>query len=252
MGDAPTESSALSPAPYDEDDEHLVTGFGDDGDDDAVPVTGSAPSNAYEKRRAQNAIFESWLTSAAGQEALTPKTKDGKPKEADEDDQSVQSLLSQQQRGSRIVKNPREYQIELFERAKHENTIAVLDTGSGKTLIAVLLLRWTIDNEIERRAQGHAFKISFFLVPSVNLAYQQFSVLECNLDHRVARLCGSDNTDRWDRKRWITEFLQTKVIVCTAELLFQALCYGYLTMKQINLLIFDEAHHTKKNHSYAR
>lgn len=37
--------------------------------------------------------------------------------------------------------DPREYQMELFEKAKKENIIAVLDTGSGKTLIAVMLIK---------------------------------------------------------------------------------------------------------------
>ena len=42
-------------------------------------------------------------------------------------------------------------------------------TGSGKTLIAVLLLRHMIDSELERRAQGEAHKISFFLVIILNI-----------------------------------------------------------------------------------
>lgn len=36
---------------------------------------------------------------------------------------------------------PREYQVELFEKARKSNTIAVLDTGSGKTLIAIMLIK---------------------------------------------------------------------------------------------------------------
>lgn len=80
-----------------------------------------------------------------------------------------------------IITDPREYQIELFEKAKNQNIIAVLDTGlclyvyeyvcvayvflgSGKTLIAVLLLRYIIDQEIERRSMGQEARISFFLV----------------------------------------------------------------------------------------
>ncbi|KAI5363134.1 putative ribonuclease III domain, helicase, dicer dimerization domain-containing protein [Septoria linicola] len=209
-----------------------LIGSGDE-DDEVVLLTGASTAASWkEKRRAQRAIFDSWITSSAGQQALKPKTK--KPADALDDNQSIHSLLASQQRGAQIVKNPREYQIELFERAKQQNTIAVLDTGSGKTLIAVLLLRWTIDNEIEHRAEGMPSKISFFLVASVTLVYQQFSVLE------------------WDGARWQREFFENKVIVCTAEILNQALAHSYISMNQINLLIFDEAHHTKKNHSYAR
>lgn len=231
---------------YDEDD------FLGSGDEDEIMPTAAGPMNWKEKRRAQKAILETWITSSAGQDALKPKNGDGKPKSDLDEEQSVHSLLAQQQRDTHIVKNPREYQIELFERAKQQNTIAVLDTGSGKTLIAVLLLRWVIDQEIENRAKGLPVKISFFLVASVTLVYQQFAVLETNLDHKVTRLCGGDNADKWNKMRWLKELHENKVIVCTAEILFQALSFGYLTMKQINLLVFDEAHHTKKNHAYAR
>jgi endoribonuclease Dicer len=41
---------------------------------------------------------------------------------------STRSLISKQE-STVIITNPREYQTELFERAKKQNTIAVLDTG---------------------------------------------------------------------------------------------------------------------------
>lgn len=81
-----------------------------------------------------------------------------------------------------LINDAREYQIELFEKAKKQNTIAVLDTGdifkenlasvifidysagSGKTLIAVLLLKHIIDFELEDRGMGNKPRISFFLV----------------------------------------------------------------------------------------
>ena len=37
--------------------------------------------------------------------------------------------LQQEAMDKRIIHTPREYQIELFERAKQKNTIVVLDTG---------------------------------------------------------------------------------------------------------------------------
>lgn len=219
-----------------------------DSDEDVAP---HAPNTLIERRRAQKRIFERWLVSDAGLEALKPKAKTSKG-DKDEADEvlSIQSLMAKQ--GQQIVKNPRQYQLELFQRARKQNTIAVLDTGSGKTLIAVLLLKWIIDEELERRAAGRTPKISFFLVASVTLVYQQHSVLETNLAHPVARVCGADNVDNWHKDRWLNLFSDHKVIVATADVLHQCLAHSYLRMDQINLLIFDEAHHAKKNHAYAR
>ncbi len=42
------------------------------------------------------------------------------------------------------------------------------------------------------------------------------------------------------------------IIVCTAAILLDCLHHSFIRMNQVNLLIFDEAHHTKKNHPYAR
>jgi endoribonuclease Dicer len=63
--------------------------------------------------------------------------------------------------------------------------------------------------------------------------------------------CGDMNTDFWDRKKWEKHFEKNMVIVCTAEVLRQCLHKSFISMDQINLLIFDEAHHAKKGHPYA-
>ena len=149
-----------------------------------------------QRKRVQKALFESWLVSAEAQEALKPKTRSARLTDTADEELSIQSLMAKH--GTKIVTQPREYQLELFELAKKQNTIAVLDTGSGKTLIAVLLVRWIIDEELERRAAGKPGKTSFFLTQSVTLAYQQFSVLETNLDHKVKQFSdffGAMSTD---------------------------------------------------------
>ncbi|KAL8726964.1 MAG: hypothetical protein Q9181_005872 [Wetmoreana brouardii] len=152
----------------------------------------------------------------------------------------------------RIVGDAREYQLELFERAKKQNSIAVLDTGSGKTLIAVLLLRHIIDQELEDRAMGKKPRIAFFLVDSVTLVFQQHLVLERNVDQPVEKFCGEMGTDHWAKATWQEHLKRNMVIVCTAEILYQCLWRSFIRLDQINLLIFDEAHHAKKNHPYAR
>lgn len=226
---------------------------GDDGDfEDGDFVPGHAPSTYSEKRRAQNAIFDSWLTTPAAHAVVKSATKkERRPDQIGQDERSIHELLAKQQ-STQIVKNPREYQLELFERAKKENTIAVLDTGSGKTLIAVLLLRWIIDKELEERKDGRPAKVGFFLCCSVALAYQQFSVLESNLDHKILKFCGNDGAEQFSRSTWQHHFNTGKVIVCTPAILYQCLSRGYISMRQINILIFDEAHHAKKLHYYAQ
>jgi endoribonuclease Dicer len=160
---------------------------------DASDIPPEETSNRDDRRRAQNVIFDQWLTSRSAQNALSSAGKI-KSSNLGDDNQSIAQLLAKQQ-SAPIVKNPREYQFELFERAKTTNSIACLDTGSGKTLIAVLLLQHIIDQELEKRAAGKPHKVAFFLCCSVALAFQQFSVLEANLDHKIIRLCGDDRTD---------------------------------------------------------
>lgn len=124
--------------------------------------------------------------------------------------------------------------------------------GSGKTLIAVLLLEHTINQELENRAKGLPRRISFFLVDKVALAFQQHTVLECNLACSIGVYYGQGVRFSWNDTFWKEQFEKHEVVVCTAEILNQCLQRAYLRIDQISLLIFDEAHHTKKDHPYAR
>lgn len=125
-------------------------------------------------------------------------------------------------------------------------------TGSGKTLIAALLLRHTLDQELERHAAGEPRKVAFFLVEKVALCFQQYSVLRENLAHPVAKFHGEMAGVMSTKAFWDEQLAGRMVFVCTAQILLDCLNHGFLHIGQVNLLIFDEAHHTKKNHPYAR
>jgi endoribonuclease Dicer len=202
-----------------------------------------------ESGRVQNNVFSAWLSRRA--EQTTAEDLEGSLPKTSDEQLSIHALMAKHE-STAIIGNPREYQMELFEKAKKQNIIAVLDTGSGKTLIAVLLLKYILDQELEDRANGKNPKVAFFLVDKVALCFQQFAVLEANLDQTIERLYGDTKVDSFSRAEWDRILTEKKVVVCTAAILDQALGKAYISMKQINLLIFDEAHHTKKNHDYAK
>lgn len=82
--------------------------------------------------------------------------------------------------------------------------------------------------------------------------FQQFAVLDCNLDQKIERFCGEMGVDLWSRNTWTKIFAENMVVVCTADILKECLMHSFISMGDINLLIFDEAHHAKKDHAYAR
>ena len=132
----------------------------DDSEANEVGSGAHRPLLGNEQRRQQNAIFESYLVEKS--KAITKEDNKAELKRYKDEELSVESILASAE--SATIKDPREYQVELFEKSKKENIIAVLDTGSGKTLIAVLLLRHILDQELEDRAAGKAPKVAFFLV----------------------------------------------------------------------------------------
>ncbi|CAN9192776.1 unnamed protein product [Alternaria sp. RS040] len=247
------EETLASSDSEDEDDKYNETKLQDkdeDSDVDADIAHAHGPNTTSERRRAQNEILRAFAANISSH--LTQKeVDDAAAKTVNEEQLSIRDILAKQDGTARIT-NPRDYQTELFQRAKSENVIAVLDTGSGKTHIATLLLRHILDGELEYRAAGGIPKIAFFLVDSVNLVFQQANVLRCGLDQSVEGICGAMGASLWSKSTWKSHFQSNMVIVCTAEVLVQCMMHSFITMAQINLLIFDEAHHAKGNHPYAR
>jgi endoribonuclease Dicer len=89
-------------------------------------------------------------------------------------------------------------------------------------------------------------------VDSVQLIFQQYAVLDCNLDQPMVSFCGAMGSDLLDRRLWEKACEDNMVIVCTADVLRNSLHHSFISIDRVNLLIFDEAHHAKKDHPYAR
>ncbi|KAF1812933.1 ATP-dependent helicase dcl2 [Eremomyces bilateralis CBS 781.70] len=137
----------------------------------------------------------------------------------------------------------RSYQMEMFERSMKGNVIVAMDTGSGKTHIALL----RIMAELERCGPD---KLLWFLAPGVALCNQQFKTISSQLPSvRMRVLVGSDNVDRWSEQRiWDAALQGVRVVFSTHAVLADALSHGFIKMAQLALLVFDEAHHCTKQH----
>ncbi|KAA8520803.1 hypothetical protein F0562_014925 [Nyssa sinensis] len=141
----------------------------------------------------------------------------------------------------------RQYQLDVLEQAKKKNTIAFLETGAGKTLIAVLLIK-SVCSDLQRQNKK---MLAVFLVPKVPLVYQQAEVIRDRTGYQVGHYCGEMGQDFWDARRWLREFETKQVLVMTAQILLNILRHSIIKMEAVNLLILDECHHAVKKHPYS-
>ena len=134
----------------------------------------------------------------------------------------------------------RKYQLEIFEEAKQRNVIAFLPTGSGKTQIALELIKHFVDDKSQKK-----LKI-FFLVPTVPLVAQQALQIRRFVRVKVIESSGNKPVKAKD-----LESNKSKcVFVTTPALLREWLQHAFVNMKEIALIVFDECHHTSGDHEY--
>ncbi|EPQ54406.1 P-loop containing nucleoside triphosphate hydrolase protein [Gloeophyllum trabeum ATCC 11539] len=140
----------------------------------------------------------------------------------------------------------RGYQQEMLDESLRKNIIIALDTGSGKTHIAILRMKLEADREPR--------KVSWFIAPTVALCEQQRDVIDKALPVSVGIISGSLEPDQWkDPALWRRVLDTHRVMVSTPQVLLDALRHGYINLgKDIGLIVFDEAHHAVDNHPYNR
>lgn len=141
----------------------------------------------------------------------------------------------------------RPYQAQLEEIAIKGNTIIYLPTGSGKTFIAICLIKRF--REALQKPWGEGGKRTFFLVNTIPLVTQQKKCIQnlCAISG-VGGYSGEDGVDYWDKEKWDAELQENQVIVMTSQILCDMLTHQYIKIEDINLLIFDECHHAVEDH----
>lgn len=133
----------------------------------------------------------------------------------------------------------REYQINLFKESIDQNTLIVLPTGLGKTIIAAMVAAHVL-----KENQGKVL----FLAPTRPLVSQHYETLKGLLpvkEGEIAKFTGEvDNEDRL--LKWVT----SNVVVATPQVVSNDLRNGLFDISKFGLIIFDEAHRATGNYAY--
>ncbi|RDE16498.1 MAG: hypothetical protein C4K47_01185 [Candidatus Thorarchaeota archaeon] len=134
----------------------------------------------------------------------------------------------------------REYQVVLSEIAGSENTLIVLSTGLGKTVIAALAA--------SKRLNQYPNSKILFLAPSRPLVDQQARTLRQMLDIEEDSVICMTGQDPPEQRR--AEWSRARVIVMTPQALQNDLVQQSYTLGDVSLLVYDEAHRGVGNYAY--
>ena len=134
---------------------------------------------------------------------------------------------------------PREYQINIFREIWLKNSIVVLPTGLGKTVIAAMAASRTL-----REGRGKVM----FLAPTKPLVDQHFSTMKKLLllsDKEICLLTG--DIDAASREEL---WLRSSVVICTPQVAWNDLRREIYGIEKFGLIIFDEVHRAVGNYQY--
>jgi ERCC4-related helicase len=134
------------------------------------------------------------------------------------------------------------YQNNIYESAKSKNTLVILPTALGKTIIAMLVSAEFLYNYKSRRI--------LIMAPTKPLVaqhmYSFFSVLNIPEDS-IAVVTGKNlpptRTAIWNQK-------EIRLVFATPEVVKNDILENRLSLSEFSLLVFDEAHRAVKDYAY--
>ncbi len=133
----------------------------------------------------------------------------------------------------------REYQKNIFETAKDSNTLVVLPTGLGKTVISVLV--------VDYRLSKYKGSKTLFLAPTKPLVNQHYKTFSGLMDVSLGMTSGE--TKKGDRQN---VYESSQLTFSTPQTVENDIERGIINFSDFSLLIVDEAHHTVGNYAYVK
>ncbi|ASA77867.1 DEAD/DEAH box helicase [Thermococcus sp. 5-4] len=134
---------------------------------------------------------------------------------------------------------PRVYQEVIYARCKETNCLVVLPTGLGKTLIAMLIADY--------RLSKYGGKV-LMLAPTKPLAVQHAESFRRLFDLPPERI--NVLTGELSPKQRAELWVRSTVITATPQTVENDILTGKISLEDVVLLVFDEAHRAVGNYSY--
>ncbi|XP_067948463.1 ATP-dependent RNA helicase DHX58-like isoform X1 [Watersipora subatra] len=142
----------------------------------------------------------------------------------------------------------RSYQEVFAERGlRGENDVILLPTGSGKTYIAIAIIK----EHLRRLAEEHVKVV--FLAPTQDLVTQQLKLIKKCLpeeSHKCRAITGDNHLSHEMVADLIKGTSYVMLVVTPAILDNYFSTSQQASLSDFTLLLFDEMHHTKKAHNY--
>ncbi len=136
---------------------------------------------------------------------------------------------------------PREYQKRILETCKRKNTLVILPTGTGKTIIALMLTAERLNLYPDSKV--------IFLAPTKPLVNQHKNTFSKHLeDIDKTRLVVITGDIRPERRKELYKF--GKIIFVTPQTLQNDLLMKRVSLENVSLIIFDEAHRAVGKYPY--
>jgi len=136
----------------------------------------------------------------------------------------------------------REYQRKIAEVATSTNTLVVLPTGLGKTIIAIIVAAQMLENYPEAKAM--------VLAPTRPLVLQHLRAFGAALklpEGSMAALTGT--VDPGERELL---WMKSRIIFATPQTVYNDVSHGRVSLQDVVLAVFDEAHRSVKDYTYTK
>ncbi len=135
----------------------------------------------------------------------------------------------------------RQYQENIVKKCRNKNSLVVLPTGLGKTIIGIVLIAKRL-----KKYKTHGKVL--IVAPTRPLVAQHFSSCEkfLNIQKENIQLL----TGRISPEKRIVHFNKARIIISTPQVIKNDVMRGRYSLNEVILTIFDEAHRTRGNYAY--